>query len=251
MGGWAGLAQGIGAGMQLGLDVKDRKEERALRDKQLATAETRGAVANPFGHPYGNQGPQTGTQSLGGPEAGYGVDPGTRAPRGAMPDFYTADRAADGGSATDGSAPTFWGLLAKREGAGNYSTLYGHSQKDGGKFAGVDVSRMTIGQASQFASPDGEYGQWVKSQVGRVATPMGAPQIVGTTLRRTAKAMNLPDDTPFNEATQRSMATYLAQQRLASAKTPAGKRAGLRAEWEGFKHVSDSDLDRVIQELEG
>lgn len=142
------------------------------------------------------------------------------------------------------------GLLRQHEGAGNPSTLFGHSQRSGGPFAGVDVSKMTIGQLRDFSRPDGAYGQWVKGQVGRVATPMGFGQIVGTTMRNTADALGLPDETVFDGATQSRMVNHLASQRLGSATTPQGKRAAIRAEWEGLKNVSDAELDRAIADFE-
>jgi hypothetical protein len=138
----------------------------------------------------------------------------------------------------------------QHEGAGNASTLFGHSQ-NGGRFAGVDVSKMTLAQVKEFSRPDGEYGQWVKDKVGRVATPMGYGQIVGTTLRNTAKAMGLPDNTVFDQQTQTRMVDHLAAQRIRGSNSPAGRRAGMRAEWEGFKNVSNNDLDRTINEFIG
>lgn len=156
-----------------------------------------------------------------------------------------------------GSAPrvpvksdgTLLGLIDRTEGGGNYSTLFGHSQ-NGGRFSGVDVSKMTLAQLSDFASPSGEYGQWVKGKVGRVATPMGRYQIVGTTLRGAAKEMGLSPDTVFTPQTQTAIAEHLARRRLATAKSPAAKRIAMRAEWEGFKHVPDSQLDQAIAQFE-
>jgi len=72
---------------------------------------------------------------------------------------------------------SFLGVMDKHEGGGSYDTLFGHSQD---KF-GVKPSEMTLGQLYAFSDPSGEYGQWVKGQVGRVATPMGRYQFVGTT----------------------------------------------------------------------
>ena len=157
-------------------------------------------------------------------------------------------RPSQGGAGGAGNGD-FASLLAKHEGGGRYDTLFGHSQ-NGGRFAGVDVSKMTLDQASQFASPSGEYGQWVKGKVGRVATPMGFGQIVGTTLRATAKEMGLSGDTLFDQGTQTAMVNHLAGKRIRGAKTQSGKRAGLRAEWEGFKHVSDAALDNAIATFE-
>lgn len=143
-------------------------------------------------------------------------------------------------------------LIDKTEGGGNYDTLFGHSQRSGGRYSGVKVSEMTLGELYDFTDPNkpGGYGNWVGGQVGRFATPMGRYQIVGKTLRAVAQAMNLPPDTVFSPEIQDRMANYLASQRLAKGKTMAEKRSQLRAEWEGFKHVSNEDLDAAIRQFE-
>lgn len=140
-------------------------------------------------------------------------------------------------------------LLDRYEGAGDYNTLFGHSQS-GGPFNGVQVSNMTIGEALDFASPNGAYGQWVRGQVGRVATPMGRFQIVGTTLRNAARDMGLSMDTPFNEDTQNAIFNHLARARVIG-KSDSEARRGLRAEWEGFRAVPDAQLDQMIAEIRG
>lgn len=142
-------------------------------------------------------------------------------------------------------------LIDRVEGGGRYDTLFGHSQ-NGGRFDGVDVSQMTLGELRQFADPGGEYGQWVRANnpEGVVATPMGRHQIVGTTLRRTAQQLGFGDDTVFSPQVQDQMANHLARARLASATTMEGKMRALRNEWAGFKHVSDADLARAIREYE-
>jgi hypothetical protein len=151
--------------------------------------------------------------------------------------------------------PLLFQLNDRFEGGGQYDTLFGHSQRD--KFSNVDVSSMTIGQLKQFSDPNGEYGQWVKGELGRigqkprVATPMGGHQIVGTTLRNAATDMGLSDDTVFNVATQDAIAMHLARNRINSAGTMEGKRAALRAEWEGYAKASDAELDAAIMEIEG
>ncbi len=128
--------------------------------------------------------------------------------------------------------------------ADQYDTLFGHRNRNNG----VRVSQMTIGEAGQFAAADGEYGRSVISEIGRVATPMGKFQIVGSTLRGLQKDLNLPADVPFSPAVQEQLGTYLAQRRI-EGRSPAAARAGLRAEWEGFKNVSDAELDQMIGEL--
>lgn len=147
---------------------------------------------------------------------------------------------------------SFADLLAKTEGGGNYDTLFAHSQREGGRFAGVKPSQMTLGQLDQF---DNQYGPWVKNELARqghtprIATPVGAGQIVGTTRRAAAKALGMGSNTVFNQDTQNKMINYLAMNRLRGAKSMDGAIAGLRAEWEGFKHVPRNQLVQVIREF--
>ena len=159
-----------------------------------------------------------------------------------------------GGGGMGGATPgTLHELLDRTEGAADYDTLFGHAQREGGRFAGVRPTQMTLGELYQFTDPSGEYGQWVKSTnpEGVVATPLGRGQIVGTTLRATAKAMGLPDDTVFNQATQDAMIAHLANARLERG---GGDRTAqmreLRAEWAGFKHVPDNELLAAIENWE-
>lgn len=130
-------------------------------------------------------------------------------------------------------------------GSDQYDTLYGHRNRQNG----VRVSNMTIGQASEFAAPNGEYGQSVNSEIGRVATPMGKFQIVGTTLRGIQSDLGLPDDVPFSPAVQEQMGLYLAQQRVNGTRTREAMREGLRNEWEGFGNLSNGELDQIIDEV--
>ncbi len=143
-------------------------------------------------------------------------------------------------------------LIDRTEGAGNYDTLYGHSQREGGRFAGIRPTEMTLEEMMAFQSPSGEYGQWVKGrpEVGRVATPAGRYQIVGTTLRNAVEDMGLDPSRPFDKTTQDLLAGHLAGGRLSNAGSMADKRRQLRAEWEGFKHVSDGELDAAIRTYE-
>lgn len=140
-------------------------------------------------------------------------------------------------------------LIDRTEGGANYDTLFGHSQKSG-PFSGTQISNMTLGELGKFADPSGQYGQWVKGKVGRVATPLGRYQFVGTTLRNVAKDMGLPDDTVFNRGTQDAMFKHHARKTLARASTPDAKRALMRGQWEGFNSVSDAELDSAIAAFE-
>lgn len=219
--GLGAFAQGLGSGLQAG---QDRQERRALIDA-LANA---GTVQPGMGSaPAAAPPPVPGSSRLGG----------------------AGTVAAPAAAVSGARGNPFDNLVMQTESGGGFDTLFGHSQREGGQFAGVDVSRMTIGEAIEFSNPRGPYAQWVRGQVGRVATPMGYYQIVGTTLRNTAREMGLSMDTPFNSDTQRAMGEYLGRQRVAAATTDEGRRAALRAEWEGFRHASDAQVDAAVAYL--
>lgn len=153
---------------------------------------------------------------------------------------------AERGALTNGTR--FSAHIDRTESGGSgdqYDTLFGHRNRQNG----VRVSQMTIGEAGRFASPNGEYGQSVNAEIGRVATPMGKFQIVGSTLRGLQRDLGLPDDVPFSAPVQEQLGLYLAQQRVSGPRSREAARAGLRAEWEGFKNVSDSELDAMIDEI--
>lgn len=138
-------------------------------------------------------------------------------------------------------------LLDKYEGGGDYDTLFKFSNREGGPFAGVQVSTMTIGQLKAFAN--GEYGSWSVKQLGYKATPMGRFQFVGDTLAVTAAKMGLGDNVVFSPEIQNKMFVFLANE-VISGKSQEGKRAALRGTWEGLKKASNSELDTMIAELE-
>lgn len=218
------------------LDKRDReeRERQGLRDDALIAA----LGARPMGGGMGASGGMAG--GMQDPMRQAGENPTWQGSGYGKP---------DAGAMGAGGGDGLLSLIDKHEGGGRYDTLFGHSQNSG-QFAGVDVSKMTLADVYQFSDPSGEYGQWVKGKVGRVATPMGRYQIVGTTLRSAAKEMGLPPETVFDQNTQDSIAGHLAKRRLAGAGSPAAKRAAMRSEWEGFKHVSDSVLDDAIAKYE-
>jgi peptidoglycan hydrolase-like protein with peptidoglycan-binding domain len=143
--------------------------------------------------------------------------------------------------------------------AGGYDTLYGNFERGSTPFKGVSVSNMTIGELTEFSRASGAYGKYVKPRLakntlaykkGYTSTPMGKYQIVGSTLRDLTNRMNLPADTVFNKETQDKMFLFLARENLAKAKNPQAKRKNLRSIWEGFKHVDNSTLDKIIKEID-
>lgn len=170
--------------------------------------------------------------------------------RGASPTSILQQASGSGNQSGGLLPPTFQAGLDRTEGGGDYSTLYGNAQNRG-KFAGVDVSRMTVGQAIEFAKPSGEYGQSVKNQIGRVATPMGRHQIVGSTLAGAVKEMGLDPNTPFDARTQDAVALHIAQKAISGPRTMTGKIEALRGQWEGLKNVSDNQVAQMVNEIEG
>lgn len=151
---------------------------------------------------------------------------------------------------------TFKDAIDKTEGGGNYDTLFGHSQRDSRKFSGTKVSQMSIGEIKNFARGNGEYGQWVKAELGRigqeprVATPMGRYQFVGSTLTKLASEMGLSDDTVFSPDVQDQMFEFYLKKRLARGNTMDEKVAQVRGAWEGFKSLPKQTLVQLISQYE-
>jgi len=144
----------------------------------------------------------------------------------------------------------FLSHMDKHEGGGGYDTLFAFSNRKG-PFAGVDVTQMSIGQVKEFSAVGGQYGQWVKSKVGRVATPMGRYQFVGTTMKAVAAEMGLSDDTLFSPEVQDAMFEHYMDKRLSGQSTLDGKINAARAGWEGFKNVPREQLAQAIMSFEG
>lgn len=226
-----GFLKGLAGGIQQRKDDERRARELSVLE---AMAARRGTDFVPGA--YGGRGDIMGTMGY---DIGSGAVGGDGRP----------------GARSSGSGSSLIDLMDKHEGGGNYDTLFGHSQ-NGGRFDGMRISNMTLDQLYDFTNTSGEYGQWVKGRLGemghrpRVATPLGRGQIVGTTLRGVAKEMGLPGDTVFNKSTQDAMINHLIDRRLQGAGSMGAKIRGLRAEWEGFKHVSDADLASAIRQHE-
>lgn len=121
------------------------------------------------------------------------------------------------------------GIFAGESG-GDYGALYNYQNRPNGRFSGIDVTKMTVDQALDFASPSGPYGQYVKSQVGRVATPMGAYQVVGSTLRDAKRAMGLKGDEVLTPQLQDQIGQWIY------------KTQGTGA-WEGYKGAAENNTE--------
>ncbi len=117
------------------------------------------------------------------------------------------------------------GIFAGESG-GDYDALFGFSNRPGQPFANTRLRDMTVDQAIAFSDPSGPYARWVKGKIGRVATPMGAYQIVGTTLRAAKKGAGLTGNERMDEATQDRLGQWI----LAKQGTGA---------WEGYRGPRD------------
>lgn len=123
-------------------------------------------------------------------------------------------------------APENWaairnGIFAGESG-GDYNALFGYQNRKGGVFSRVRLTEMTVDQAIAFSAPDGRYGQWVKGRIGRVATPMGAYQIVGKTLRAAKAALRLNGDELMTPDLQEQLGHWIYRSQGTGA-------------WEGYK----------------
>lgn len=96
------------------------------------------------------------------------------------------------------------------ESGGDYDALFGYSNRRG-PFAGIRPTEMTVNEVLQFTDPSGPYAQWVKGQVGRVATPVGAYQVVGSTLRDAVKGLGLTGNERFDQNTQDAIGMWIYQ----------------------------------------
>jgi hypothetical protein len=112
------------------------------------------------------------------------------------------------------------------ESGGDYDALFGYANRPGGKFENVKLTDMTIGEVLAFTDPNGPYGQGVKSQIGRVATPTGAYQVVGTTLRGAVKGLGLDPNQKYDEATQDRIGQWIYETQGPGAWEAWGKGGG-------------------------
>ena len=112
------------------------------------------------------------------------------------------------------------------ESGGDYNALFGFQNRTGGRYAGANLQNMTVDQALEFAAPSGDYGQWVKGQIGRVATPMGAYQVVGTTLRDAKNGLGLSGSEKMNMATQDRIGQWIYKTQGPGAWEAWGKGSG-------------------------
>jgi hypothetical protein len=112
------------------------------------------------------------------------------------------------------------------ESGGDYNALFGYANRPGGQFEGFNLTDMTVDQALQFADPSGAYGQSVKNKIGRVATPMGAYQVVGTTLRAAKQGLGLKGTERMTPELQDQIGMWIYQNQGPGAWEAWGKGGG-------------------------
>lgn len=234
---WEGAAR-MAQALMGGLAIRKQGEQQSAADAQAISAIT--------GQPYTPPEKPAGFLSS---IFGGGNNAATPGATGsAMPKVDASGNVA--ATPTSGGLPSsFLAAVDKTEGAGDYDTLFGHAQKNG-PFAGTAISQMPIRDVLAFTDPSGPYAQYVKDKVGRVATPVGKYQTVGTTLRGAVGALGLDPNAPYDQAAQDRVASYLARRRIASADTLPGKIQALRTEWDGFKNVPDSEMAQIVADLQ-
>lgn len=121
------------------------------------------------------------------------------------------------------------GIFAGESG-GDYDALFGYSNRDGGRFAGRRVTDMTIDEALAFAK--GEYGAWSRDQLGYTATPMGAYQVVGTTLEAAKQALGLTGTERLTPEMQDRIGRWIYDTQGVGA-------------WEGYRGPQDPGSGRI------
>jgi hypothetical protein len=112
------------------------------------------------------------------------------------------------------------------ESGGDYNALFGYANRPGGQFEGFNLTDMTVDQALQFAAPSGAYGQSVRNQIGRVATPMGAFQVVGTTLADAKRGLGLTGSERMTPALQDQIGMWIYENQGPGAWEAWGKSGG-------------------------
>lgn len=129
------------------------------------------------------------------------------------------------------------GIFAGESG-GDYNALFGFSNRPGGRFGNTRLTDMTVDQALAFADPSGPYASYVRGQVGRTATPMGAYQVVGSTLKHAKQGLGLTGSERMTPETQDRIGQWI----LAKQGTGA---------WAGYKGPRDPNSVKAPPTLPG
>jgi len=151
----------------------------------------------------------------------------------------------------------------KAKEADNYDTIFGNAEVRNTPFRGKKVSDMTLDQVIEFTKLNGPFHKYNQKK-GYNTTAVGKYQIVGKTLRdlnsedrQVLQNLGITGNTKFDQKAQDDIAAYLAVHRIkdratkgdGNIATRGSARKEMRNEWEGFKKVSDEELDEIIDEV--
>ena len=146
--------------------------------------------------------------------------------------------------------------------ADNYDTIFGNAEIKNTPFKGKKVSEMSMKEVLEFTKAGGKFNKYNKDKYNKNTTAIGKYQTVGSTLRDLKKRgvlskLGITDETKFDQKTQDDIAAYLAVHRIkdratkgnGNIATRGSARKEMRNEWEGFKKLSDKELDAIIDEI--
>ena len=139
--------------------------------------------------------------------------------------------------------------------AENYKTLFDNAEEKKTPFKDVDITTMPMKDIFNLVELNGKFHKFNLSK-GEDTTAIGKYQMVGNTLRdlknrNVLKELGIDDDTLFNENTQDKIAVHLAERRVRQKFSMTEARKEMRNEWEGFKKLSDKELNAIINEVRG
>lgn len=132
------------------------------------------------------------------------------------------------------------GIFAGESG-GDYNALFGYQNRPNGQFSNVQVTQMPVGDVIAFTDPSGPYAQYVRGQVGHVATPVGAYQVVGSTLRDAVNALGIDPSTRFDQQTQDRIGQWILENQGTGAWE--GYQAGATPSQQPYTQVSTRGMD--------
>ena len=101
--------------------------------------------------------------------------------------------------------------IFRGESGGDYNALFNFQNRPGGLFDDVKITDMTVDAALDFAQPRSGYGNYVKmaNPKGEYATPMGAYQVVGNTLKMAKRGLGLRGDELMTRDLQDRIGRYI------------------------------------------
>lgn len=150
---------------------------------------------------------------------------------------------------------------------GDFNSFYDNIQnKKDSPVYGKKLTDMTIGEVIDLTTARGEgsYHQYtydnydIRTKDGKKAgtTAAGKPQFIGSTLKEYYSKAGYSRDDKFDEEAQINIAYTLAEDVIKNAKpkdesesAQKARRDSLKETWIGFKNLSDSQLDNVIDDI--